>query len=69
MNDYAFDITLSAAVRVKADDEADARRQLRDAIDCADANLGAWRNGDPILAEVSLDGEPELYEVNGEPVE
>lgn len=65
--EYAFDITLTAAVRVMASDEADARAQLADKFDCADANFGAWRTGAPILGEVSLVGLPSLYEYNQEP--
>lgn len=69
LNEYAFDITLAAALRVKASSEADARAVLAEVLDCADSNFGAWRNGDPILAEASLRGVPQLYEVNGETVE
>lgn len=68
-NEYAFDITLAAALRVKASSEADARAVLAEVMECADSNFGAWRNGDPILAEASLRGVPSLYEVNGETVE
>ena len=73
LNEYAFDLTLTASLRVKAPDEKAARRMLYAALDCADANLGAWPNGDPILSEVSLVDNgpllpPTLYEVNGEPV-
>ena len=66
MTEYAFDITLAGALRVEAESEEEARRILFEAIDCADCNLGAWPNGDPILAELSLRGEPVLYEVDGE---
>lgn len=68
MTEYAFDITLAGAVRVKAETLAQAQATLREVLDCADANLGAWPNGDPILAEVSLQGSPYLYEIDGEPV-
>lgn len=73
LHEYAFDIYLTAAVRVRAADEESARRELRDKLDCADTNFGAWVNGDPILAEASLidDGNcrpPHLYEIDGEDV-
>jgi len=68
MNEYAFDITLSAALRVKAPDEATAHALLAETLNCADANLGAWPDGSPILAEVSLLGDCSLYSVNGDPV-
>ncbi len=68
MIEYAFDVVLFAAIRVKACSEADARKQLREALDAADSNFGAWRDGSPITGEASMDGEPTLYEVNGESV-
>lgn len=75
MNEYAFDCTLACAIRVQAPSEEAARALLRETINAAEANLGAWPNGDPILCEVSLIdeeefttalGRPALYEVNGE---
>lgn len=69
VREFAFDCTLTTAIRVKAATEADARAMLRAEIDSADANLGAWPNGDPILCEVSLAAGPvDLYEVDGEDV-
>lgn len=69
MTEYAFDVKLFATIRVKASSEAEARKMLHEALDCADSNFGAWPNGDPITAEASLDGRAELFEVDGEPVE
>lgn len=68
MHEYLFDVKLFAAIRVNATSEAEARQMMKDSIDCATANLGAWPNGDPIVCEVSLD-EPEndeLVEIDGE---
>lgn len=66
-NEYAFDCTLRAAIRVRATSLTGAKQLMREQIDCAWANFGAWPDGDPILGEVSLTGDPlELYEVNGE---
>ena len=65
-HEYAFDVKLFAAIRVRAESEAEARAMIRDHIDGADANLGAWPDGTPILCEVSADGEADLYEVDGE---
>ena len=70
MHEYLFDVKLFASIRVKANSEAEARAMMIEALECADANFGAWPNGDPILAEASLD-EPandELVEIDGEPV-
>jgi len=63
LTEFAFDVTLQAAIRVRATSLAEAREMLK-TIDAADANLGAWPNGDPILAEVSVDGEGDLFEIN-----
>lgn len=68
IHEYAFDIKLLAAVRVKATSEDMARRHLFECLDAADSNLGAWPDGSPILAEVSMDGEADLYEIDGEGV-
>lgn len=71
LNEYAFDVILSGALRVKAATYAEALATLKATIDCADSNLGAWPNGDPILAELSLSDKtgPALYEVNGSHVD
>jgi len=66
MNEYVFDVKLFTAVRVKAGSEVEARRMLRDALECADGNLGAWPDGSPILCELSMDGEPDLFEEDGD---
>lgn len=54
LHEYAFDCALAGAIRVPAADEAAARAQLKNKLDAASANLGAWDNGDPILAEISI---------------
>lgn len=68
-HEYAFDVKLLASIRVKASSEAEARVMLKEAFDCADTNFGAWPNGDPILAEASTDGDADLYEIDGTPVD
>jgi hypothetical protein len=68
MKEYAFDVKLFAAIRVKASSEGAARAMLVERLDCADANFGCWPNGDPILAEASIDGDADLYEIDGEAV-
>lgn len=52
---FTFDITLSTTVTVDAADDVAARKMIVAELDCSSANLGAWPNGDPILAEVSVD--------------
>ncbi len=67
MPSYAFDVVLTCALRVEAETEDDARRLITEQLDCADANLGEWPDGDPILAEVSV-AEFHLFEIDGEAV-
>ena len=64
--EYAFDVKLLAAVRVKATTAAGARKLLTEHLDAADCNGGSWPNGDPILFEASMDGEADLFEIDGE---
>lgn len=66
-HEYAFDVKLLASIRVKAATEAEARAKLHAHLECVDSNFGAWPNGDPIDAEASIDGEADLYEIDGEP--
>lgn len=68
MKEFLFDIKLFASLRVKAADEASARRMLKTALDCATINCGSWPNGEPIVGEASEDGEADLMEVDGEDV-
>ena len=67
MQEYLFDISLIAAVRVKATSQDEARAMLKRAFDCADCNGGAWPNGDPITFEATLD-EANLAEVDGKEI-
>lgn len=67
LNEYAFDCTLTTALRVKAKSREEAEAIIRDKMNAADCNGGAWPNGDPILFEASInDSELALYELNGE---
>jgi hypothetical protein len=66
VHEYAFDVKLFASLRVKAATEEEAREKLRSALDCADTHFGQL-DGEPLTAEASIDGEPELYEIDGEP--
>ena len=67
MNEYLFDVKLLASIRVKAHTEAEARALLAGVLDCAEANFGAFPNGDPCTGEVSQDDDaPDLVEVNGQ---
>lgn len=70
-HEYAFDCKLQCAVRVNADSYENAVQQLRATLNASEANLGAWPDGAPIQAEVSLAEDPDLhlYELDGEEVD
>jgi hypothetical protein len=63
--EFLFDVKLISALRIKAESEAEARRMLTEALNCAEVNYGSI-NGDPLVGEASLDGELDLVEVDGE---
>lgn len=64
-HEYAFDIDLSAAVRITATSEKEARAKLRGFFDCADCNAGML-DDKPVTFEASLiEGRASLYEVDG----
>ncbi|MDN7537055.1 hypothetical protein [Burkholderia cenocepacia] len=67
-HEYAFDVKLFAAIRVKANSVAEARDKLNECVQEADANLGAWPDGSPILCEVSVETDEHhpCFEVDGE---
>ena len=68
MNVYEFSVTIIGRVRVSAASADEASATIRDAINGSDdANLGAYPNGDPILATVCVEGDMELESVDGEP--
>jgi hypothetical protein len=66
--EYTFDMKLYASIRVEAASEEEAKRLIDAHMHCAESNFGAWPNGDPILGEVSINGEPALLEVDGEAI-
>lgn len=67
--EYAFDVKMFATIRATATSEDEARQLVKDHIDSGEANFGAWPNGDPILASVTVDDdELPLLEIDGEAV-
>ncbi len=69
-HEFAFDCTLTAAIRVNAATRGEAEQLLRTLMDAADCNGGTWPNGDPVLFEASINDSPlELYEIDGEEVD
>ena len=65
--EFAFNLTLLTTVKVNAETEKEARALINEAFHIADSHFGAWPNGDPILAEASMEGEAELFEIDQEP--
>ena len=68
LHEYAFDVKLWAAVRVKARTMEEARQIMSDNLQTLSCNGGAWPNGDPILFEASQES-PDTdtcFEVDGE---
>lgn len=62
MKTFSFDVTLLATIQVSAESVKEARAQLREKLDGAQANFGAWPDGSPILAEVGMEGDAALVE-------
>lgn len=54
-HEYLFDVRMFAFIRVRAKSLAEARKMLREHLDCADCNFGSWPNGEPITCEASID--------------
>jgi hypothetical protein len=52
--EFALDVYLRGALRVKATSLAAAREGACKSVDCATVNLGLWIDGTPIIAEVSM---------------
>jgi hypothetical protein len=69
--EFAFDVTLVAALRVRAPSESAARTMICRAFDCADASLSKWPDGTTIAAELSTDQYGHdiglCYEIDGTP--
>jgi hypothetical protein len=68
--EYAFDVTLSACVRLKATSEEQARKLLRATLDCLDVSRHTLPT-DFVIGEASIvdePGEETLFEVDGEDV-
>lgn len=66
MPNYLFDVKLFATFRINAESEAEARRLLTAALDCATVQAG-FIDEELLTGEASVDGELILVEVDGEP--
>ena len=66
LHEYAFNVTLLTALRVKARSLQEAKDKLKEHLDCATVNLGEV-DDQAIVAEASMEGEPDLFEFDGEP--
>lgn len=75
IKEYTFNVKLFATIRVKAETVKKARAMIIKHVTSANANFGAcanfgaWPNGDPIVAEVTIDDDKlPVLEINGERV-
>ena len=66
LHEYAFDITLLTSLRVKAHSLQEAKDKLNELLDCATVNLGEM-DGWAVTAEVTMEGDPHLFEFDREP--
>lgn len=64
MATFTFDVKLFATVSVDADSEETARKMVAESTDC----VALYKWDDTTLGEASMDGEPDLIEIDGEPV-
>ena len=61
LHGYAFNVTLLTSIRVDARSLKEAKDKLKKWLDCATVNLGE------MVAKASMEGEPDLFEFDGEP--
>jgi len=52
--DFTFDVEMYATFTVRAETAEEAEKILDERVSGADANFGAWANGDPIISEVGI---------------
>lgn len=65
MHEYLFDMRAFVAVRIRAPDEATARKMLKDGLDAATMALPDLPHF--VSGELSMDdGEPDLMEIDGQ---
>jgi hypothetical protein len=66
--EYLFDAKLLAAIHVRAASVEEARRLLGTLLDCASCSLKLDATGQTMAFEASIDGQPDLIEVDGKHV-
>lgn len=66
-HNYLFDVKLFATVRIDASTQAEAENHLRRLLDCATCNAGELPDGSPLIIDISIDGDLDLVETDGEP--
>ena len=62
---FLYDVTLTTTIRVDAPNAARAQRAIRALFADHEANLGQI-NGEPVIAELTIEGDLDLVEVDGE---
>lgn len=71
MKNYLFDVKLFAVMGVDAETEEEARARIKAMFDCCTIEVEEETSPDYTIyhsAEASIDGEPDLVEVDGEAV-
>lgn len=66
MNSYVFDVKFFMAIRVDATTETEARHKLESSSSYLTTSFEP--DGVPIIAEASVDGVPDLVEINGKAI-
>lgn len=54
MATFSFDVEMYTSITVEADSAEAAEEMISEKLEQAQANLGAWDNGDPILCDIGL---------------
>ena len=57
-HEYCFDVKLFATLRIRATSAATAQARLANHLDCATVNFGMTEDGQVLIGEASVDGEP-----------
>lgn len=69
LHEYAFDIILKTSFRVNAASLQAAKDMLVEQLDCATINCGETDDGQMLVAEATIKGDPGLFEFDGEPAQ
>ena len=66
MRNYLYDVTLTTTIRVEAPNRPYAESLIRNLFANNEANLGLL-DGEPVVTQLTIEGELDLVEIDGEP--